>query len=110
MSGLLITARYSSSRCSDKNELGWDTNMTVDTRKFIDFWMENSLHAAEPYGAAGAEQVASKLASRCIAAAATQGLTKADLEAEVGDLETVIQARLVSINLLDHERRRRLSG
>jgi hypothetical protein len=56
-----------------------------ETREFIDFWIENSVHAAERYGAGG-EQDVTELTRRFIEAAKEQGIAEADLRAEIGGL------------------------
>lgn len=75
--------------------------MTPPAREFIDFWIENSVHAAERNGAIGAEQDVSALASRCLEMASSLGLSKAALEQEVGDdLTAYINAQLMRANAL----------
>jgi hypothetical protein len=78
--------------------------MSTKAREFIDFWIENSVHAAEEYGAAGAEQGSQELARRCVEMAASQGLSRADLENEVGDLVTYLRERLKAANELESGR------
>jgi len=65
-------------------------------REFLDFWVQNSVHATEQYRASGGDQVLSVLVVRCIEMAETQGLAKADLEGEVGDLHAHILKHLKS--------------
>ncbi|MEZ0081460.1 hypothetical protein [Bradyrhizobium japonicum] len=67
-------------------------------REFLEFWMQNSVHPAEQRGAAGASQRPEELKARCIEMAGSQGLTLADLEAEVGDLYKHIEAALATAN------------
>jgi hypothetical protein len=67
-------------------------------REFLDFWMQNSVHAAEEYGTPGASQLTTDLVERCVEMAASQGVSRADLEAEVGDLSDYIKAALESAN------------
>lgn len=74
-------------------------------REFIDFWMQNSIHAAEQYGAPGASQRAGELAARCIEMAAAQGISEADLEAEVGDLTAYVRSGLEGANLKEDARK-----
>jgi hypothetical protein len=81
--------------------------MATIAREFIDFWVENSIHAAEQYGAPGGEQGATALARRCIEMAASQGLSKADLEKEVGDLTAFIRDKLTLANKRETNRRDR---
>ena len=51
-------------------------------REFLDFWVQNSIHATEQYRIPGGNQAVSDLVGRCIVMAETQGLTQADLERE----------------------------
>jgi len=59
--------------------MGYDDG--VDMRRFINFWIETFVRAAD------ANSCGDDTAYRCLAAAETQSLTRADLEKEVGDLE-----------------------
>jgi hypothetical protein len=54
-------------------------------REFIDFWVENSIHAVEQYRTAGASQVVTELTRRLTEAAKGQGISEADLQAEIGE-------------------------
>jgi hypothetical protein len=76
-------------------------------REFLDFWMQNSIHAAERFGTPGGSQLTSELESRCIKMAANEGLSQADLEAEVGDLSEYIEAALADANAKERERKDR---
>ena len=80
--------------------------MNAKVREFIDFWIENSVHAAEQYGNAGAEQGVAELARRCIQAAKRQGLSEADLQAEIGDVAEYIRGKLNSANKVESGRHR----
>src|SRR5450432_66172 len=64
--------------------------MHAAVREFIDFWIENSIHAAEHGGDAGATQNVDELVRRCVDMAADQGFTEAELRAEVGDIDAYI--------------------
>jgi hypothetical protein len=81
--------------------------MSPKAREFIDFWIQNSVHAAEPLGEAGGEQDVSVLVSRCIEMARSQGISKDDLEKEVGELERYIQEQLRRVNRAETQRRDR---
>jgi hypothetical protein len=76
-------------------------------REFIDFWVENSIHAAEEYGSVGAEQRAAALTGRFVEMAASQGFSKADLENEVGDLANYLRDKLDAANQAEKARRDR---
>jgi hypothetical protein len=82
--------------------------MGANAREFIDFWVQNSVHAAEPFGARGAEQNTAELTRRCTEMAASLGLSEADLEAEVGDLEAYIKQKLAAANKLEANRVRQI--
>jgi hypothetical protein len=69
-----------------------------EAREFLELWMQNSVHAAEQPGVRGASQRPEDLKARCIEMAAPQGLSQADLEAEVGDLYQYIKAAGAAAN------------
>ncbi|MCP3395405.1 hypothetical protein NLM27_42565 [Bradyrhizobium sp. CCGB12] len=74
-------------------------------REFVDFWTENSIHAVEQYRTAGASQDVAELSRRLIEAAKGQGISEADLQAEIGEIPDYIEDRLKAAN--DAERARR---
>ena len=74
-------------------------------REFIDFWVENSVHAVEQYRAAGASQDVSELTGRCIEAAKGQGISERDLIAEIGDVADYIRSKLKAANKVGSGRR-----
>jgi hypothetical protein len=76
------------------------------TREFIDFWIENSVHAVEQFRIGGASQDVAELAQRCIEAAKGQGISEADLKAEIGDLAEYIQGKLKGANNAESDRHR----
>jgi hypothetical protein len=76
-------------------------------KEFIDFWVENSIHAREPYGAAGAEQGVEELARRLLAAAGDQGISEAALVKEVGDVAAYLRAKVQAANTTEDDRRDR---
>jgi hypothetical protein len=78
--------------------------MHAAVREFIDFWIENSIHAAEHGGDAGATQNVDELVRRCVDMAADQGFTEAELRAEVGDIEAYIRTHLQAANKTEHDR------
>lgn len=75
-------------------------------REFIDFWIENSVHAVEQYRTAGASQDVSELTQRLIAAAKGQGISEAELHAEIGDISHYVGDRLKAVNVAESERRK----
>lgn len=84
---------------------GTESQMTAAAREFIDFWIENSVHAAEEYRAPGASQDIAELTRRCIEAAKGQGITEQDLSDEVGAVATYIRGKLEAANKAEHDRR-----
>ena len=74
-------------------------------REFIDYWIENCVHASEPHGAVGAEQDVSILIARCVEMASTLGFSKAALDRDVGSLSAYIGAKLAAVNRFERERR-----
>jgi hypothetical protein len=60
--------------------------MTANGRDFIDFWIQNSVHAGEQYGTRAGSQAARDLTSRCLEMAASQGISRAEMEKEIGDI------------------------
>ena len=76
-------------------------------REFVDFWIENSVHATELYGMPGSEQDAGRLAARCFEMAQSQGISEEAIKAEFGDLTAYIQSQVKVANLTEGERRKR---
>jgi hypothetical protein len=67
-------------------------------RHFIDFWVQNSVHSAEQYGTTGSPQNTTELGRRCVEMADAEGISRADLEAEVGNLRDYISEMLQKAN------------
>jgi hypothetical protein len=74
-------------------------------REFIDFWIGNSVHAAEQYRTAGGSQDAGLLTLRLIEAAKGHGISEADLRAEIGDVSAYVKDRLKAVNKAESDRR-----
>jgi hypothetical protein len=74
-------------------------------REFIDFWVENSVHAVEQYRTAGASQDVAELTRRCIEAAKDQGISGADMTAEIGDVADYLGKKLSAANKAESDRR-----
>jgi hypothetical protein len=72
--------------------------MRAKANEFIDFWTRISVHSAEQYEVPNGEQGVTELARRCVAMAETVGLSKEELEAEVGDLASYIGVKLAAAN------------
>lgn len=80
--------------------------MVGKAREFIDFWIENSVHAVEQYRTIGASQDVTELAGRLVEAAKVQGISEADLQAEIGDVSDYIADKLKAANKAESERRK----
>ncbi|WBL82269.1 hypothetical protein I3J27_18220 [Bradyrhizobium xenonodulans] len=80
--------------------------MPTKAREYIDFWTENSVHAAEQYGTTGASQKVSELVGRLVEGAKEQGIAQNDMEKEVGDLTAYIRDKLGAANQTEQGRRK----
>ncbi|MCP3407461.1 hypothetical protein [Bradyrhizobium sp. CCGB01] len=80
--------------------------MSDKALEFIDFWAENSIHAVEQYRTAGASQDVAELTRRLIDAAEGQGISEADLRAEIGDITDYVGEKLKAANMAESERRK----
>lgn len=76
--------------------MGW--TITVKAREYIDFWIENSVHAAEQFKTPEATQDVSELVRRLIEGAEGQGITEQDMRDQVGDLDAYLQDKLKAAN------------
>jgi hypothetical protein len=74
----------------------------AEAREFIDFWIENSVHAAERGG--GASQDVAELTRRCVDMAAAQGITEDAMRDEVGDVAGYISGKLKAANRVERDR------
>jgi hypothetical protein len=81
--------------------------MSEQARGFIEFWITNSVHAAEQFGSPGASQDAEELARRCIEMAKGQGIPEAEMRAEVGDIASYIRGKLIAANETEASRKDR---
>ena len=72
-------------------------------REYIDFWIENSVHAGEPSGP-GASQDVSVLLARLIEGAEAQGITATMMQDEVGDLAEYVRGKLRDANRTERYR------
>lgn len=80
--------------------------MSAKAREFIDFWIENSVHAKEQFRTVGASQDVAELTHRCIEAAKGQGLSETDMQAEIGDVAGYIRTALNAANKAESDRHR----
>jgi hypothetical protein len=78
--------------------------MSTKTRESLDFWIENSIHAKEQLRTVGASQDVNELTRRCIEAAQSQGISEADLQAEIGDIHGYILTKLEAANKVENDR------
>jgi hypothetical protein len=53
-------------------------------KDFVEFWLENSVHADERFGARRGQAEVQQLAEKLVRAAEVQGFTKQQVEAELG--------------------------
>jgi hypothetical protein len=81
-------------------------NMSAKAREFIDYWIENSVHAAEQFGMLGASQDVSELTRRCIEMAKGQGISEKDMQAEIGDVAEYIRGKLGDVNQAEKDRQK----
>jgi hypothetical protein len=79
--------------------------MTTKAREYIDFWIENSVHAAEQDRVPGASQDVTELVRALIEGAKGQGITEQSLHDEVGDLTEYIRGKLADANRDERNRR-----
>ncbi len=78
--------------------------MSRQAREFVDFWIENSIHAVEQFGAGGATQNVADLVERLVENAKAQGISEADMKAEIGELDQYIEAQLKAANKTESDR------
>ena len=74
-------------------------------REYIDYWIENSIHAVEQFRAIGASQDVADLTTRCIESAKAQGFSEADMQAEIGDISEYIRSKLRVANKAESDRK-----
>jgi hypothetical protein len=92
---------------TDKLELCRARKMVSKAREYIDFWIENSVHAAEAYRVPGASQDVTELVRRLVEGARDQGITEQSMQDEVGDLTEYLRDRLKAANAAEDDRRKR---
>jgi hypothetical protein len=87
-------------------DLDREEKMSAKAREFIDFWIENSVHAAEQFRSPGASQDVAELTRRCIEMAKSQGITEKAMRDEVGDLAEYIGSKLKAANKTESDRQK----
>jgi hypothetical protein len=80
--------------------------MSAKAREFIDFWIDNSVHAAEQFRTGGASQDVADLTGRCIEAAKALEISEPDMQAEIGDVAEYIRGKLKAANKAENDRHR----
>ena len=78
--------------------------MTAKAREYIDFWIENSVHAAEQFRTPGASQDVAELVRRLIEGAKGEGISEKDMQDEVGDLTEYVRDKLGTANKAEDDR------
>jgi hypothetical protein len=86
--------------------LSWETAMPTGAREYIDFWIENSVHAVEQFGMLGASQDVAELVRRLIEGAKGQGFSEAVMRQEVGDLTEYLRSKLATANQIEKDRQK----
>jgi hypothetical protein len=76
-------------------------------REFVDFWLENSVHADEQMSARRGREHIQQLTDRLVTAADGEGFTRTQIESEIGDLFAYIRARVDFKNAGESTRWRR---
>jgi hypothetical protein len=79
--------------------------MTSKAREYIEFWIENSIHAAEQYRHAGASQNVDDLVRRLVEGGKGQGISEEAMANEVGDLADYVRGKLSAANQVEKDRR-----
>jgi hypothetical protein len=67
-------------------------------KEFIEFWLQNSVHADEQMVGRRGREAILKLADRLVVAAGHQGFSKQQIDAEIGDICTHIRASVDAKN------------
>ncbi len=76
----------------------------ANAEEFIKFWLENSVHADEQYGIRRGRFEIEKLAGQLLMAAEEQGFTKAQMEAEIGNVHDYIRNSIDRQNTEEQKR------
>jgi CheY-like chemotaxis protein len=72
--------------------------MNKQVREYIDFWIENSVHASEQDGARGSSQDVAALVARLIEGASEEGISEQAMRDQVGDLTEFVASKLAAAN------------
>jgi hypothetical protein len=73
-------------------------------REFVDFWFTNSVHPDEQLSARRRREGVQGLADQLVIAASGQGLTREQIEAEIGDIYAYIRTGIDFQNVTETAR------
>jgi hypothetical protein len=73
-------------------------------REFVDFWFTNSVHPDEQLSARRRRGSVQELADKLVVAASGQGLTREQIEAEIGDIYAYIRTGIDFQNVTETAR------
>jgi hypothetical protein len=73
-------------------------------KEFVEFWLEVSVHPDEQYGPQRGREAVQALADELVHAAEAEGFTKAQVEAEIGELPEFIRASIDRQNAAERDR------
>ena len=76
-------------------------------REFVDFWFTNSVHPDEQLSARRRRGSVQELADKLMVAASGQGLTREQIEAEIGDIYAYIRTGIDFQNVTETARLKR---
>jgi hypothetical protein len=82
----------------------------TQAREFADFWLKNSVHAAEQIVARRNRKAVPALADKMIRAAKDQGFAQDQMEAEIRDIYAYIKASIETQNINETAGLRRDGG
>jgi hypothetical protein len=77
---------------------GERADTTTTPKEFVEFWLENSIHADESLTARRDRKAVQNLADRCLAAAEEQGFSEDQITAEIGDIYEHIRGLIDKLN------------
>lgn len=88
------------------NLCSWEPDMSAKAREYIDYWVENSVHAAEQFRTPGASQNVDELVRRLVEMAQGQGISENAMREEVGDVTDYVRGKLRAANKAEDDRRK----
>jgi len=83
---------------SETQMLSERADITTTPKEFVEFWLENSIHADESLTARRDRKAVQNLANRCLAAAEEQGFSEDQITAEIGDIYEHIRGLIDKLN------------